>query len=96
MYLSYFASCSCDRYSLSLTILCWLWLLFRPEAFKSKTIESYTRNVPEPASELEAEEAGTSDDDGLPPLEANMNRRRPYELHSASNSDADTDSDEES
>lgn len=69
-----------------------------PDAFKSQTIDSYTRNSPGPASEQEAEETGSSDDDGLPPLETNTNRRRPYELHSGSplNSDADSDTDEES
>ncbi|KNA15260.1 hypothetical protein SOVF_099740 [Spinacia oleracea] len=70
-----------------------------PEAFRSKNIDSSSRNSPGPASEHEeAEETGSSDDDGLPPLETNTNRRRPYELNagSASNSDADTDTDEES
>ncbi|XP_021733546.1 probable RNA-binding protein EIF1AD [Chenopodium quinoa] len=69
-----------------------------PEAFKSQAIDSSTRNSPRPVSEQEAEDSGSSDDDGLPPLETNMNRRRPYDLHSgsASNSDADSDTNEES
>ncbi|KMT10699.1 hypothetical protein BVRB_5g118090 isoform A [Beta vulgaris subsp. vulgaris] len=69
-----------------------------PEAFKSQIIDTSSKNTPGPASEGDVEETDTSDDDGLPPLETNMNRWRPYELHSgsASNSDADTETDEES
>lgn len=79
-------------------IISCLRLLFRPEAFKSQIIDTSSKNTPGPASEGDVEETDTSDDDGLPPLETNMNRWRPYELHSgsASNSDADTDTDEES
>ena len=71
---------------------------FRPEAFKSQTHDSSTQNLSGLGCEQETEETGSSDDDGLPPLETNMNRRRPCELHagSSSNSDADTDTDEES
>ncbi|XP_057516258.1 uncharacterized protein LOC130797617 [Amaranthus tricolor] len=69
-----------------------------PEAFKSQTHDSSTQNLSGLGCEQETEETGSSDDDGLPPLETNMNRRRPCELHagSSSNSDADTDTDEES
>ncbi|KMT10700.1 hypothetical protein BVRB_5g118090 isoform B [Beta vulgaris subsp. vulgaris] len=78
--------------------LCNLLLHIWPEAFKSQIIDTSSKNTPGPASEGDVEETDTSDDDGLPPLETNMNRWRPYELHSgsASNSDADTETDEES
>lgn len=36
------------------------------------------------------EEAVSDEDDDLPPLEANTNRNRPYELYSDSDSGSDT------
>lgn len=43
-------------------------------------------------SQQEENELESSDDDGLPPLEANTNRIRPYELHEESDSGSDSDS----
>ncbi|KAL9243111.1 hypothetical protein vseg_017039 [Gypsophila vaccaria] len=63
-----------------------------PEAFKSDAIDGSARIPPESSPE-QAEDSDNSEDDGLPPLEANMNRVRPFDLHasSASNSDSDND-----
>lgn len=69
-----------------------------PEAFKSQANDN--KDLPEPSTEqdVEEEEEGSNDDDGLPPLEANTNRMRPFGLHarSASESDSDTDTDTDS
>lgn len=68
-----------------------------PEAFTSQASDKPSRDLPEPSTEQDGEEAGTSDDDSLPPLETNMNRMRPFGLHpgsaSESASDSDTDAD---
>lgn len=96
----YYCVSFCYSVQLSSRLNFFLFLVaFRPEAFKLQTHDSSTQNLPGLGCEQETEETGSSDDDdGLPPLETNMNRRRPYELHagSSSNSDADTDTDEES
>lgn len=39
------------------------------------------------------EDEGSSEDDGLPPLEANTNRLRPHDLTSDEESDSETDTD---
>lgn len=62
-----------------------------PEIFKSPILDS-SRSFPGQASTQDESELTSSDEDGLPPLEANMNRRMPVELQSHTDSDPDSDS----
>ncbi|MFS8013251.1 hypothetical protein Hanom_Chr14g01330591 [Helianthus anomalus] len=59
--------------------------LCRPEIFKSAMVDSSSGNSQ--ITTQENEELDSSDDDGLPPLEANTNRRIPVELQSATDSE---------
>ncbi|CAN4087432.1 unnamed protein product [Withania somnifera] len=59
-----------------------------PEIFKSTAVESSKQNL---ASQFEENE-DSSDDDGLPPLEANTNRLKPFQLETEMESDSDVDS----
>ncbi|GAB2236019.1 hypothetical protein Droror1_Dr00026468, partial [Drosera rotundifolia] len=80
-----------------------LWVLFYekvrrlqkhagwPEIFRSTSIESSNQNLSKTAPQLE-NEASSSEDDGLPPLEANTNRMRHFGLHIYHDSDTDTES----
>ncbi|KAF8394812.1 hypothetical protein HHK36_018748 [Tetracentron sinense] len=63
-----------------------------PEIFKTAIADNVNGYPQRSTSQPEEGEQNTSDDDGLPPLEANMNRIRPVDLHSDSKSDSDTDS----
>ncbi|KAM0023661.1 putative translation initiation factor 1A (eIF-1A), RNA-binding domain, S1, IF1 type [Helianthus debilis subsp. tardiflorus] len=59
-----------------------------PEIFKSAMVDSSSGNSQiETLTTQENEELDSSDDDGLPPLEANTNRRIPVELQSATDSE---------
>lgn len=61
----------------------------RPATFRSASPEVLDE-VPSSRDLLQGDnEVDSSDDDGLPPLEANMNRTRPAEFQS----DADSESD---
>ncbi|CAI9091903.1 OLC1v1027014C1 [Oldenlandia corymbosa var. corymbosa] len=60
-----------------------------PEVFKASN--SKQELPPSQTTQVEGDE-NSSDDDGLPPLEANMNRLRPYQLHSDTESDSESDS----
>lgn len=51
----------------------------RPEVFRSLTADSQKMMSFERAEEMESESV-TSEDEGLPPLEPNTNRRRPQQL----------------
>ncbi|GAB2212697.1 hypothetical protein Droror1_Dr00020678 [Drosera rotundifolia] len=62
-----------------------------PEIFRSASIESSDKDLPKIAPQLE-DEASSSEGDGLPPLEANTNRMRPFGLHTYHDSDTDTES----
>ncbi|PKI67300.1 hypothetical protein CRG98_012317, partial [Punica granatum] len=67
-----------------------------PEVFKSPTSDEPNNNLKAQTSEAEEEKENDSDcseDDGLPPLEANTNRIRPFELHTDTESDSDSDTD---
>lgn len=73
----------------------------RPENFKSSIIDNSWGKVEGDAStqdetELKLSDDGgeltTTDDDELPPIEANTNRRKPSELQSDTESDSETDS----
>lgn len=62
------------------------------EEFKSTARHDSNGNLHCSTSQQEEDESNSSDDDGLPPLEANMNRIRPLELQSDAVSDSDSDS----
>ncbi|XP_055811047.1 uncharacterized protein LOC129880845 isoform X2 [Solanum dulcamara] len=57
-----------------------------PEIFKSIAVESSKQDL---VSQIEENE-DSSDDDGLPPLEANTNRVNPFQLETESDSDTDS------
>ncbi|KAM5556897.1 putative RNA-binding protein EIF1AD [Rosa sericea] len=67
-----------------------------PEIFKSTVSDEPCGSLKGHTSKQEENENDnehdSSDDDGLPPLEANMNRMRPSEWQSEAESDSDTDS----
>ncbi|KAK9913879.1 hypothetical protein M0R45_037683 [Rubus argutus] len=65
-----------------------------PEIFKSTVSDEPCGSLKGHISKQEetVNEHDSSDDDGLPPLEANMNRMRPSEWQSDAESDSDTDS----
>ncbi|KAJ8641783.1 hypothetical protein MRB53_018477 [Persea americana] len=56
-----------------------------PDIFKTTIVDESNSHPEKPASHL-TEQPNSSDEDGLPPLEANTNRIRPTELHSDSDS----------
>jgi len=67
----------------------------RPEIFKSTALDDSSGSLNITNGQLEENELESSDDDGLPPLEANMNRIKPPEWEQSdteSNSGSDTDS----
>ncbi|GMH15450.1 hypothetical protein Nepgr_017291 [Nepenthes gracilis] len=53
-----------------------------PEVFKSTAVCSSTRDWLGHGSQQRQHETSSSEDDGFPPLEANLNRKKPFELHS--------------
>ncbi|XP_027367480.1 probable RNA-binding protein EIF1AD [Abrus precatorius] len=60
------------------------------ENFKSAMVDdSYERTTAQQENEMDA-----SDDDGLPPLEANTNRMRPFELQADADSEFSSDTDD--
>ncbi|PIA43635.1 hypothetical protein AQUCO_01900200v1 [Aquilegia coerulea] len=59
-----------------------------PELFKSTTSDNAHPQILVPET---AEELNSCDDDELPPLQANLNRIRPAELSSESESDSDSE-----
>ncbi|KAL9382276.1 hypothetical protein Peur_025311 [Populus x canadensis] len=66
-----------------------------PEIFKSTALDDSCGSLNITNGQLEENELESSDDDGLPPLEANMNRIKPPEWEQSdteSNSGSDTDS----
>jgi len=63
-----------------------------PEIFKSAVIDNPGGNSEAQRSLQEENEPNTSDDDDLPPLEANTNRIQPFELHCDKESSSDSDS----
>ncbi|GAA0165270.1 hypothetical protein LIER_20716 [Lithospermum erythrorhizon] len=69
---------------LSVGFDCW------PKVFRSKNLEASHEDSAQ--TSLPEEGENLSDDDGLPPLEANLNRVRPFELHSDTDTDSDTGS----
>ena len=62
---------------------------YRPESFKSAMVdESKETSASQQENELE------DSDDGLPPLEANTNRLRPFELQADEDSESCSDTDD--
>lgn len=61
-----------------------------PEIFNSAKLGNSKDEVQQAQTSQTEEYENSSDDDGLPPLEANTNRLRPYS--SPSNTDSDSDS----
>ncbi len=51
-----------------------------PEIFKSTSLDNTDGNLQTNTSVQEDNDLNSSDDDGLPPLEANTNRRKPVEF----------------
>ncbi|KAJ4848916.1 hypothetical protein Tsubulata_025481 [Turnera subulata] len=64
-----------------------------PENFKSTALEGSHKNPEKDNSQEEVNDLGSSDDEYLPPLEANVNRIRPPKLHSDAESDSESDAD---
>ncbi|XP_027098325.1 uncharacterized protein [Coffea arabica] len=62
-----------------------------PEVFKAATLGNSKQDLQSHTSNME-ENDNSSDDDGLPPLEANTNRLRPFQSHSDTESASDSDS----
>lgn len=64
-----------------------------PEIFKSAVVDTSSNGNSQmpPSTTVENEESDSSEDDGLPPLEANTNRR----IHTVLQSDTESDSDTE-
>lgn len=63
---------------------------YRPENFKSAMVDDSNEST---ASQQE-NELEESDDDGLPPLEANTNRVRPIELQTDEDSESSSETDD--
>ncbi|XVF24304.1 hypothetical protein REPUB_Repub13aG0116200 [Reevesia pubescens] len=65
-----------------------------PEIFKASNLDDAIENEGGGSSKQEEkDELESSDDDGLPPLEANLNRIKPFELQSDSESESGSDTD---
>ncbi|KAL6847540.1 hypothetical protein ACP4OV_022566 [Aristida adscensionis] len=60
-----------------------------PAIFKSTPKESSEAGTQGPSAEID-DEPNSDEDDDLPPLEANTNRNRPFELYSDSDSGSDS------
>ncbi|KAJ1299131.1 hypothetical protein BS78_01G508100 [Paspalum vaginatum] len=60
-----------------------------PAVFKSATTEGSEAGTQAQAARVD-EELDSDEDDGLPPLEANTNRNRPFELYSDSDGGSDS------
>lgn len=66
----------------------------RPEVFKSTNLDDSNGSLHKQTAQAEENELESSDDEGLPPIEANTNRIKPFEaqLDVESDSNSDTDS----
>lgn len=64
----------------------------RPEIFKSTVADDSNGSLQSQTSKQEENELDSSDDDGLPPLVANTNRMRPFELQPDTDSGSDSNS----
>lgn len=64
----------------------------RPEVFKNAIMVDRNENLQAQNNQPEEEEVDSSEDDGLPPLEANTNRTKPLILQPDAESESDSDS----
>lgn len=62
-----------------------------PDAFKSMSQENSKKDLLQSCTSQQ-DDASSSEDEGLPPLEANTNRLNPLQWHTESDPDSDTDS----
>lgn len=65
----------------------------RPEVFKSTNLDDSNGSLHKQTAQEEENELESSDDEGLPPLEANTNRIKPFEAQSDVESDSNSDTD---
>ena len=65
----------------------------RPEVFKSTNLDDSNGSLHKQTAQEEENELESSDDEGLPPLEANTNRIKPFETQSDVESDSNSDTD---
>ncbi|TYK25826.1 putative RNA-binding protein EIF1AD [Cucumis melo var. makuwa] len=63
-----------------------------PEIFKNAIVGDRNENLRAQNNQSEEDEVNSSDDDGLPPLEANTNRAKPLILQPDGESESDSDS----
>lgn len=67
----------------------------RPAIFKSRATDESNEKLNGNTSQPEIErDSSDDDDDGLPPLEANTNRLRPFELQMEEDSESNSDTDD--
>lgn len=66
----------------------------RPAIFKSGATDESNEKFNGNTSQPEIERDSSDDDDGLPPLEANTNRLRPFELQMEEDSESNSDKDD--
>lgn len=66
----------------------------RPAIFKSGATDESNEKLNGNTSQPEIERDSSDDDDGLPPLEANTNRLRPFELQMEEDSESNSDKDD--
>ncbi|GMY15235.1 probable RNA-binding protein EIF1AD isoform X1 [Fagus crenata] len=64
-----------------------------PEVFKSTILDDSNESLHKQTSQEQENENESSDDEGLPPIEANTNRIRPFEVQSDVESDSSSDKD---
>ena len=64
----------------------------RPEIFKNAIVGDRSENLQAQNNQPVEDEVNSSDDDGLPPLEANTNRAKPLILQPDAESESDSDS----
>lgn len=65
----------------------------RPEVFKSTNLDDSNGSLHKQTAQAEENELESSDDEGLPPIEANTNRIKPFEAQSDVESDSNSDAD---
>lgn len=66
----------------------------RPAIFKSGATDESNEKLNGNTSQPEIERDSSDDDDGLPPLEANTNRLRPFELQMEEDCESNSDKDD--
>ncbi|KAF6143023.1 hypothetical protein GIB67_041091 [Kingdonia uniflora] len=69
---------------------------YRPQAFRKDITDDSNSHLQVPASQAEEELNSSDVDDGLPPLEANLNGIKPADFPSDSESESESDSNADS